>query len=138
MALDRERQNLPELEEFFGGDKNERFFVKNLERVQGDERDAIILSIGYGKNEAGNLQHASARCFQQGGERRLNVAITRARQRLTLVSSFSHLDIDPAIRTTASVVAGLHRHAASGGLRLDTGTVTAEPLNELSSPSATS
>lgn len=47
MALDRERQNLPELEEFFGGDKNERFFVKNLERVQGDERDAIILSIGY-------------------------------------------------------------------------------------------
>ena len=45
----------PELDEFFATDRQERFFVKNLERVQGDERDAIILSVGYGKNEAGKL-----------------------------------------------------------------------------------
>ena len=131
MALDRERQNLPELEEFFGGDKNERFFVKNLERVQGDERDAIILSIGYGKNEAGNLQYRFGPLLQQGGERRLNVAITRARQRLTLVSSFSHLDIDPSYPNDGvKLLRAYIEYAASGGLRLDTGTVTAEPLNE--------
>ncbi len=131
MALDRERQNLPELEEFFGADKHERFFVKNLERVQGDERDAIILSIGYGKNEAGNLQYRFGPLLQQGGERRLNVAITRARQRLTLVSSFSHLDVDPSYPNEGvKLLRAYIEYAASGGQRLDTGTVTAEPLNE--------
>jgi very-short-patch-repair endonuclease len=131
MALDRERQNLPELEEFFAADKRERFFVKNLERVQGDERDAIILSIGYGKNEAGHLLYRFGPLLQQGGERRLNVAITRARQRLTLVSSFSHLDMDPGYPNEGvRLLRAYLEYAASGGQRLDCGTVTAEPLNE--------
>ena len=53
--LDREMVRYPELAEFFDTGRPERFFVKNLERVQGDERDVIILSVGYGKDRAGNL-----------------------------------------------------------------------------------
>jgi superfamily I DNA and/or RNA helicase len=70
--------------------------VKNLERVQGDERDAIIISIGYGKDRAGSLPLRFGPLLPEGGRRRLNVAVTRARQKLTAVSSFSHLDLDLA------------------------------------------
>jgi very-short-patch-repair endonuclease len=85
----------PGLERFFAGDAPEPFFVKNLERVQGDERDGIILSIGYGKHADGRMRYQWGPLLRQGGERRLNVATTRARHRLTLVSSFSAHDVDP-------------------------------------------
>jgi len=84
-----------ELGDFFAEDKEERFFVKNLERVQGDERDAIILSIGYGKNSRGDLPYRFGPLLTEGGERQLNVAVTRAKNRITLVSSFSSKDMDP-------------------------------------------
>jgi len=84
-----------ELSDFFDESREERFFVKNLERVQGDERDAIILSIGYGKNARGKLPYRFGPLLTDGGERRLNVAVTRAKKRITLVSSFSHRDMDP-------------------------------------------
>src|SRR3954462_2333560 len=84
-----------EVGEFFREDSEERFFVKNLERVQGDERDAIILSIGYGKNSRGDLPYRFGPLLTEGGERRLNVAVTRAKNRITLVSSFSSKDMDP-------------------------------------------
>jgi len=82
--------------DFFDEDRAERFFVKNLERVQGDERDAIILSIGYGKTPHGRVLHRFGPLNLEGGERRLNVAITRARRRMTVVSSFTAADLDPA------------------------------------------
>ena len=85
----------PELAGFFDESHEERFFVKNLERVQGDERDAIILSIGYGKNARGDLPYRFGPLLIEGGERRLNVAVTRAKNRLTLVSSLSSRDMDP-------------------------------------------
>jgi len=81
--------------DFFDEDRAERFFVKNLERVQGDERDAIILSIGYGKTPHGRVLHRFGPLNLEGGERRLNVAITRARRRMTVVSSFTAADLDP-------------------------------------------
>jgi very-short-patch-repair endonuclease len=84
-----------ELAEFFDESREEQFFVKNLERVQGDERDAIILSIGYGKNAHGDLPYRFGPLLTEGGERRLNVAVTRAKNRLTLISSFSFRDMDP-------------------------------------------
>jgi very-short-patch-repair endonuclease len=84
-----------QLSEFFDESRPERFFVKNLERVQGDERDAIILSIGYGKNSNGILPYRFGPLLPEGGERRLNVAVTRAKARLTLVSSFTANDMDP-------------------------------------------
>src|SRR6185437_9797462 len=59
------------LEAFFGEDRAEPFFVKNLERVQGDERDAIILSIGYGKHRDGRMRYQWGPLLRDGGERRL-------------------------------------------------------------------
>jgi hypothetical protein len=54
-ALDQAQAKHPGLAEFFDPGRADRFFVKNLERVQGDERDCIILTVGYGKDRAGNL-----------------------------------------------------------------------------------
>jgi very-short-patch-repair endonuclease len=107
----------PQLEDFLAAPSEERFFVKNLERVQGDERDEIILSIGYGKDGSGRLPYRFGPLLVEGGHRRLNVAVTRARQRITVVSSFSHLDMDPA-RSSKLGVELLRRYleyAASGG-----------------------
>lgn len=80
---------------FFDEERAEPFFVKNLERVQGDERDAIILSIGYGKTPHGRVIYRFGPINQSGGERRLNVAITRARRRMTVVTSLASTDLDP-------------------------------------------
>jgi very-short-patch-repair endonuclease len=82
-----------DLSELLDPERDERFFIKNLERVQGDERDAIILSVGYGKNARGTLPYRFGPLLQEGGERRLNVAITRAKRRMTLVSSFATSDM---------------------------------------------
>jgi hypothetical protein len=77
-ALDRALDLRPDLSDFFSLDREERFFVKNLETVQGDEREAIILSIGYGKAANGDLPHRFGPLTQDVGYRRLNVAVTRA------------------------------------------------------------
>jgi len=65
-----------------------------LETVQGDERDIIIFSVGYGKDEGGKMSMNFGPLNRRGGERRLNVAITRARQAVKLVASFEPEDID--------------------------------------------
>ena len=85
-----------ELLAFFDEDRPEAFFVKNLERVQGDERDDVILTIGYGKTPHGRVLHRFGPLNIEGGERRLNVAITRARRSMTVVSSIAAEDLDPA------------------------------------------
>jgi len=94
-ALRARLRNHSDLDAFFAEDREEAFFVKNLERVQGDERDAIILTIGYGKNSRGEMVYRFGPLLTEGGERRLNVAVTRAKRRLTLVTSFSAADLDP-------------------------------------------
>ena len=130
LMLRLSEMNAPLLDDFFAERKEERFFVKNIERVQGDERDAIILSVGYHKDVNGNLPYRFGPILQEGGERRLNVAVTRARSRLTLVSSFSHRDMDPG-RSAAKGVDLLRRYleyAASGGESLG-GDVQDIPLN---------
>jgi very-short-patch-repair endonuclease len=105
------------LEAFFAEDVPEPFFVKNLERVQGDERDAIILSIGYGKHRDGRMRYQWGPLLRDGGERRLNVAATRAKHRLTLVSSFSGHDVDPdrVTKAGARMLADYLEYASSGG-----------------------
>ncbi|WP_230209023.1 AAA domain-containing protein [Nostocoides sp. HKS02] len=95
-ALRRALADADGLGDFFDEDRPERFFVKNLERVQGDERDAIIVSVGYGKTPHGRVLHRFGPLNLEGGERRLNVAITRARRRMTVVSSLVAADLDPA------------------------------------------
>jgi very-short-patch-repair endonuclease len=120
-----------ELGDFFDEEREERFFVKNIERVQGDERDAIILSIGYGKDANGRLPYRFGPLLSAGGERRLNVAVTRAKSRLTLVSSFSSHDMDPE-RSSARGVQLLRQYlqyVESGGTNLGDQVRDRIPLN---------
>ena len=118
------------LDDFFAVAQGEPFFVKNIERVQGDERDVIILSVGYHKAANGSLPYRFGPLNQEGGERRLNVAVTRARSRIHLVAGFSHHDMDPG-RSTSEGVELLRQYlafAASGGVAMG-GTLSEEPLN---------
>jgi len=94
-AITEALRTAPDVAAFFDDSRDERFFVKNLERVQGDERDAVILSIGYGKTPHGRVLHRFGPLNIEGGERRLNVAITRARARMTVVSALRAIDLDP-------------------------------------------
>lgn len=68
-------------------------FVLNIENVQGDERDIIIFSIGYAKDEDGRLHLYFGLLNQEGGENRLNVAITRAREKIVIVCSIDPVDL---------------------------------------------
>lgn len=83
-------------------DRLDGFFVKSLENVQGDERDIIIFSLGYGPTEEGKLHSNFGPLNRAGGWRRLNVAITRARKRVEVVASFRALELpdsnNPSIR----------------------------------------
>jgi superfamily I DNA and/or RNA helicase/very-short-patch-repair endonuclease len=92
-----------EMEEFFREDLLEKFFVKNLETIQGDERDVIFLSIGYGKDSNGQLYQNFGPLNQEGGERRLNVIITRAREQCVVFSNFTFRDL----KVTESSVLGV-------------------------------
>ena len=100
--------------------RKEPFFVKNLERVQGDERDVIILTIGYGKTADGRMLYRFGPINNEGGERRLNVAITRARTHMTVVSSFAAADMDPGrLRSAgAQMLSRYLTYAESGGSNL--------------------
>lgn len=98
-----------EFEEFFDETKEEAFFVKNLENVQGDERDTIIFSIGYAKDQNGIMYMNFGPLSQNGGYRRLNVAITRAKYNVKLVGSIKPNDIDLE-RTTSEGVRMLREY----------------------------
>jgi very-short-patch-repair endonuclease len=113
---DRRRQR-PDLDAFFSDQGERTFFCKNLERVQGDERDAIILSVGYGKNIKGDMVYRFGPLNNAGGERRLNVAVSRAVRRMTLVSSFRSIDMDDKKlnATGAKVLKRYIRFAESDG-----------------------
>lgn len=91
--LDRRLRKEPDLERFFEGDRLEGFFVKNLETVQGDERDVILLSVGYGRDAEGKIALNFGPLNREGGARRLNVAVTRARRKLIVVSSIRAADL---------------------------------------------
>lgn len=92
--VERMRMEDNTCEEFFGAHPNEPFFVKNLENVQGDERDVIYISVGYGKGEDKKVSMNFGPLNSEGGERRLNVLITRARRRCEIFTNLRALDID--------------------------------------------
>ena len=125
------RRDRPELDGFFSEANAEPFFVKNLERVQGDERDAIILTVGYGRTEHGRMRYNFGPINQEGGFRRLNVAVTRAKRRMTVVSCFSHEDMDPDRLNNEGVqrLRDYIEYAAGGGRKLGAGPVNIPPLN---------
>ena len=80
-------------ETFFAAHPNEPFFVKNLENVQGDERDVIYISVGYGRNRAGAVSMNFGPLNKEGGHRRLNVLITRSRLRCHVFANLKSQDI---------------------------------------------
>ena len=91
--IEQARLGRRDLDPQFDESLPERFFVKNLENVQGDERDHIILSIGYGPTRSGTIPNRFGPINFEGGERRLNVAITRARISMKIIHSLKPNDI---------------------------------------------
>ena len=100
-VMELERRRDPVLDAFLREGQHEDVFVKNIENVQGDERDVILISVGYGPQQPnGRLTAMSFGPVNgEGGERRLNVLFSRARVRCEVFASFDPGDIDPA-RTT--------------------------------------
>ncbi|MDQ1280943.1 MAG: hypothetical protein QG670_2206 [Thermoproteota archaeon] len=121
-AVDRRRETNIEYEDFFKEDRLQGFFIKNLENVQGDERDVMIFSVGYGRDKQGQMTLNFGPLNKPGGERRLNVAVTRAREKVILVSSIKASDINIA-STNASGVLTLQQYldyAENGPKSLET------------------
>ncbi|MDA7950186.1 MAG: DUF4011 domain-containing protein [Pirellulaceae bacterium] len=102
--LDEALRKSPELEWFFADDRIEPTIVKNLENVQGDERDVMYFSITFGKDAAGKFSISFGAINRSGGERRLNVAVTRARQALFVFSTF----LPDELRAEQSSSRGVH------------------------------
>ncbi|MNS52217.1 hypothetical protein D3C72_849270 [compost metagenome] len=92
--MDEARRKEPSLEAYFADTELEPLFVKNLESVQGDERDIIYFSTTYGRDATGNLAMNFGPINRPGGERRLNVAVTRARHELCVFASLKPEQID--------------------------------------------
>lgn len=107
--LELYRKGHPETDQYFDEDRLEGFFVKNLETVQGDERDVIVFSIAYGRDKNGEFKMFFGPLNFSGGERRLNVAVTRAREKVLVLSSVRAADFDLRGTTAAGVLA-LHRY----------------------------
>lgn len=89
-----ERGKYEEIEHHFAEDNFESVFVKNIESVQGDERDLIYFSITFGKDAAGKLSMNFGPMNKSGGTRRLNVAISRAKEEMHIFSSLKPEQID--------------------------------------------
>jgi len=104
--FDDARRKAPELEWFFSEERDEPVIVKNLENIQGDERDIMCFSITFGKDLAGKISANFGALNKDGGEKRLNVAVTRAREELHIFSSICADDIDIS-RTKATGVSHL-------------------------------
>ena len=93
--LEARRVAEPDIEPFFDRSLPEPFFVKNLENIQGDERDHIFLSVTYGKANDGILRYHFGALNGPNGQRRLNVLVTRARRRMRVFSSIRASDMNP-------------------------------------------
>ncbi|MDA8325483.1 MAG: DUF3320 domain-containing protein [Nitrospiraceae bacterium] len=104
--LEEARRQKPDIESHFSGEVSEPVFIKNLENVQGDERDVILFSICYGPDSSGRVSMNFGPLNRDGGERRLNVAITRARREVIVFSTILAENIDLS-RTRAKGVADL-------------------------------
>lgn len=109
-------------EAFFNAHPEEPFFVKNLENVQGDERDVIFISVGYGRQASGQVYMNFGPLNKDGGERRLNVIITRARRRCHVFTNLLAADINLGSSQSAGLRAfkTFLAYAESGELPADT------------------
>jgi hypothetical protein len=115
--LDQARSEFPEIEPHFV-DRLEPVFVKNLENVQGDERDVIYFSIAYAPDPQGRFRMEFGPLNRQGGERRLNVAVSRARQQMWVFSSIQpeQIDLNRAQARGARDLRAFLEYARRGGV----------------------
>ncbi|KGN37504.1 DUF3320 domain-containing protein [Knoellia subterranea] len=122
-ALDRVMDERPDLADHLDGDRLHGFFIKSLESVQGDERDVMIFSIGYGPDEHGKVTSNFGALNKSKGWKRLNVAITRARQRVEIVTSIRAGDIPDSTNESVRHLTGYLDFAERGmsALALDLG-----------------
>lgn len=135
--IERRLRQEPEFEQLLDRKALNGFFVKNLENVQGDERDVMFFSVGYGKDTNGVLSLNFGPINGENGPRRLNVAITRARYHVKLISSILPQDIDLA-RTTSRGVKLLRYYLeyvrAGGDAKALIGEINIDPFAESESP----
>jgi hypothetical protein len=127
------RREEPRFAKLFSEDRLEGLFIKNLENVQGDERDIVVFSVGYGPDENGKMTMNFGPINSEGGWRRLNVAITRARRRVEIVASFG---AERIISTGARGIDELRRYldyAARGPVALEIDSAL-DPGGEPESP----
>lgn len=140
IALDELISNKPELQALMNTSRPEPFFIKSLENVQGDERDTIIICIGYAKTPAGLLSLNFGPLNSEGGWRRLNVLVTRAKWQLFLVTSLRSHELD-GINTSNKGAMMLRNYIQyveqSGKLPSDPVTTTSEETNDFEDSIAT-
>ncbi|UZE09846.1 DUF3320 domain-containing protein [Pseudomonas sp. B21-053] len=128
------RRKTPQAEVFFTAQGGEPFFVKNLENIQGDERDVIFISIGYGRNESGRIARDFGLLNKDGGHRRLNVLITRAKLAMRVFCNFrgDELDIDATAKHGVRALKNFLKYAETGELEVakETGKDTDSPFED--------
>ena len=112
--IENEAVNMPDLLDIYSEDRLDGLFVKNLETVQGDERDIIIISIGYGPDEYKKMTMNFGPMNKQGGERRLNVAVTRARYRVEIICSFEPSELRTSTNPTIHYLTRYLEYADKG------------------------
>ena len=131
-ALEARRKQDPEsnaFTELLEDDRPEGLFIKNLESVQGDERDVIILSIGYGRASDGRIRYNFGPVNRPGGARRLNVAVTRAREQTILVSSVRASELSDSLASEGAQILRAYLDYAERGVAAlhETQRDTSEP-----------
>lgn len=128
--LELRRREDPSIEPFFDRSVGEPFFVKNLENIQGDERDCIILSVTYAKGLDGKMRYNFGPLNGENGWRRLNVLVTRARKSMLVFSSIRGEDINTAATSArgADLLRQFLTYAEKG--RIDSATISASAETE--------
>lgn len=113
-----ESKSDPVLAEFItnGEEKRDKFFVKNLENVQGDERDVIFISVTYGRDSSGSFHHRFGPINQKNGYRRLNVLFSRSKIRMEVFCSFEPELLSGANSIGAQALKGFLEFAKTGKL----------------------
>lgn len=132
-AFNEELLERPELLPFCDASRQEAFFIKSLESVQGDERDVIIISVGYGKNADGALTLNFGPLNMEGGWRRLNVLVTRAKWQIILVTSLRSAElhrVNPQNRGAVSLRNFIEYAEREGALPPDPARVTEGETND--------
>lgn len=132
-AISEELSTRPDLVPYFDPSREEAVFVKSLENVQGDERDTMLISVGYGHDERGGLSMNFGPINTDGGWRRLNVLVTRAKWECILVSSLRGSElaaVNPNNRGAVALRDFLEFAARNGELPVQPTTITEGETND--------